>query len=600
MIRVSDYITEHLENIGCEAVFLLSGGGMMHLLDSVSRKKKLKYYCNHHEQCSGMAADSYARISGNIGVCYATSGPGGTNTLTAVVGAYQDSSSVLFITGQSKLSQTIEGSGLSGLRQFGTFEVDVIPGMKPYTKYAAMVKSAQDIRYHLEKALYLAKEGRPGPVFLDIPLDIQGAQIDPRQLRKFDADAEGFIKKEIEKKSDIETAFAYLTKAKRPIILAGHGIRIAGAVDLMLVLAEKMKIPVLSTCFGKDVIEYEHPLFVGHPGMKGDRAGNFAIQTADVILSVGCSMHVTTTGYEMDEFAPKAIKIIIDPDEWVLKREQIKATLKIQMDCRKFLEATLKIAESSDYHSPVNWQKKCVSWKKDFVVYQEPHKVESNQINFYNFSSTLDQLAVSSDIVVTDAGSAFYVVGQAFRVKKGQRVINSGSLGAMGFALPAATGAAVAAPQSRVLCITGDGSLQTNLHELAVFHRNKLNVKIFIINNDGYVCIRNTQNNFFKGHLAGTSADSGVFIPNLQKTAENFEIPFFKVSAFSLLEETLKKVLATPGPVFCEIITPRFQEIIPSVSSIRLENGAMKSKPLHDMFPFMDEEKLNEALEISD
>ncbi len=596
MIRVSDYIADHLEKVGTKAVFLLSGGGMMHLLDAISRRKTLKYYCNHHEQCSGMAADGYARVSGQVGVCYATSGPGGTNTLTAVVGAFQDSSPVLFISGQSKLSQTIQGSGLSGLRQFGTFEVDVIPGMKPYTKYAEMVKSPSDIRYHLEKALYLAQEGRPGPVFLDIPIDIQGALVDPEKLRSFDPTE---IKEtKISQNDAVEKVYAAFLKAKRPVILAGYGVRAGGATETLRSFAEFLEVPVLTTCFGKDVIEYEHPLFTGHPGMKGDRAGNFAIQNADFILSIGCSLHVTTTGYELDEFAPHAVKVLVDPDPWVLKREGVKVNHKIQLDSSQFMNDFLRLAQDSKPVKQSAWIKKCQTWKKDFSVYAEKPNQSSEHINYYNFMKALDQKALKNAIVVTDAGSAFYVVGQAFRVKKGQRIINSGSLGAMGFALPAATGSAIGDPAAQVICVTGDGSLQTNLHELAVFHKLQLNIKLFVINNDGYVCIRNTQNNFFKGHLAGTSEDSGVFIPSLQKTAETFQIPFLKVSDLAKLDATLQEALNFAGPVICEIITPRVQEIAPTVSSVRLENGSMKSKPLHDMFPFMTADALKEAMSL--
>ncbi len=598
MIRVSDYIANYLEQVGIEAVFLLSGGGMMHLLDSISRQKKLKYYCNHHEQCSGIAADAYARISGKVGVCYATSGPGGTNTLTAVVGAYQDSSPVLFITGQSKLSQTIQGSGLSGLRQFGTFEVDIIPGVKPYTKYAEMVKSAKDIRFHLEKALYMATEGRPGPVFLDIPVDIQGALVEPEKLVGFDAEQEKTKNQKSNTPQNLVTVFEKLTQAKRPVILAGYGVRVAQAVEQLKQFSERLSIPVLTTCFGKDVLHYDHELFVGHPGMKGERAGNFAVQTSDFVLSIGCSLHVTTTGYELDQFAPEAIKVLVDPDEWVLKREGVSVSHKIQMGSREFLHQALIFANKSNYQTPKNWVTKCQWWKNKFSAYNEPLNISDTNINYYNLMKQIDDQSCEGDIVVTDAGSAFYVVGQAYRVKKNQRVINSGSLGAMGFALPAATGAAIAAPNSRVICITGDGSLQTNLHELAVIYKNKLNVKVIVINNDGYVCIRNTQNNFFKGHLAGTSEDSGVYMPDLQKVAAAFEIPFYKVEGYHDLAKTVSTVFNQTGPVFLEVITPRVQEIVPSVSSVRLENGSMKSKPLHDMFPFMTEAELAEALKI--
>lgn len=595
-MRVSDYIASHLENIGVRAVFLLSGGGMMHLLDAVSRKEKLKYYCNHHEQCSGMAADAYARISSQLGVCYATSGPGGTNTLTAVVGAYQDSSPVLFVSGQSKLSQTIEGSGLTGLRQFGTFEVDIISSVKPVTKYAEMIKSSSDIKYHLEKAIYMATHGRPGPVFLDIPVDIQGAPIELEKLRGFDPaelkDHPEYAVKPVNK-ADINEIFAKLVAAKKPLILAGYGVRASDSVNELESIIKKLNIPTVTTSFGADILPYDEPLFVGHPGLKGDRAGNFAVQNADFILAVGSSLHVTTTGYELNRFASNAYKVLVDPDAHVLKREQVGVSKKIQMDIKAFLKELNELSWNlSEKSKTVAWNEKCLDWKNSLSPYREPHKHVDNKINFYDFSEKLDILSGSKDIVVTDAGSAFYIFGQAFRFKRGQRFINSGSLGAMGFALPAATGAAVADPKSRVLCITGDGSLQTNLHELAVYKKNNLNIKLFVINNNGYVCIRNTQTSFFKGHLAGTSESSGVWIPDCKKTADAFEIPFFKADKMEELESVIAKVLATQGPVFCEIVTPEFQEILPMVSSVKLDDGSMRSKPLDEMFPFMDEDTM--------
>lgn len=602
-MRVSDYIASHLESVGVEAVFLLSGGGMMHLLDSVSRLEKTKYYCNHHEQCSGIAADAYARIKHQIGSCYATSGPGGTNTVTAVAGAYQDSSPVLFVSGQSKVSQTIENSKIVGLRQFGTFEVDIIPIVQPITKYAVMVKSTKDIRYHLEKALFLAMHGRPGPVFLDIPLDIQGAPIDPTQLKGFNPVEEGYrVKNDAPSENSLEQVWQALVKAKRPLILAGLGVQMSKATEEFLNLVKLMQVPVVTTCLGKDIIGFDNSLFVGHPGVKGDRPGNFAVQAADLIISIGASLHVTTTGYELDQFAPNAYKIMIDPDEATLKREQLGVNLKIKSDVGLFVEALLEMIQkkSLSLESRSVWVKKCQFWKENFSVYREKHKREQGKINLYDLSETLDQKADESDIVVTDAGSTFYVVGQAFRVKKGQRVINSGSLGAMGFALPAATGAAVAAPHQRVICLTGDGSLQTNIHELAVFAQYNLNVKLFVVNNDGYVCIRNTQNSFFKGHLAGTSRSSGVLIPDTQKLASAYGITYIGVSEIEDLDMAVSKALSTSGPVICEVFTPPYQEILPTVTSVRLETGEMKSKPLQEMYPFLSEDELKEALQIND
>lgn len=598
-MRVADYIVDHLEKIGVREVFLLSGGGMMHLLDAVSRREKLKYICNHHEQASGIAADAYARVKGSLGVCFATSGPGGTNTVTAVAGAYQDSSPVLFISGQSKTSQTIAGSKIEGLRQFGTFEVDIIPIVKPITKYAAIVLNSADIRYHLEKAIYLALNGRPGAVFLDIPLDVQGANIEPGQLRGFDPSelkSEGSLNKSILDKL-LMTSLDKLKTAKKPLILVGYGVRAAGEVENFRDLVKIINIPVVTTSFGTDVLEYENTLFVGHPGVKGDRAGNFAIQSADFILCLGTSLHVTTTGYELEQFAPNAYKVLIDLDKAVLERENVNVQQKINCDIKTFIQMFSSLVTKENFSLERNqWHEKCLNWKLGFSVYREQHQRKENKINFYDFAEKLDEALADTDVIVTDAGSAFYVIGQAFRVKKNQRIINSGSLGAMGFAIPASTGAAVAAPERRVVCVTGDGSMMTNIHELAVIRKNNLNIKIFIVNNDGYVCIRNTQNNFFNGQLAGTSQDSGVLIPNIEKLANAFDLPYLKIESTLDLKSSIDDVLKSDGPFLCEIVTPSFQEIIPTVSSIRLDNGAMKSKPLQDMYPFMDEDVLKKIL----
>ena len=589
-MRVADYIVEHLESIDVDKVFLLSGGGMMHLLDAVSRSTKIQYICNHHEQASGIAADSYARVSGKLGVCFATSGPGGTNTLTAVVGAYQDSSPVLFVTGQSKVSQTIQGTNMPGLRQFGTFEVDIIPTVQTVTKYAAFVSKAEDIRYHLEKAIHLAFDGRPGAVFLDVPIDVQGAQVDPEKMI-------GFTPETTQRLPSLELQTVVkilekLSKALKPVILAGHGVRAASQVKEFRNLVDQLRIPVVTTCFGNDVLDYDHPLFVGHPGMKGDRAGNFAVQSADFILCLGTSLHVTTTGYELDQFAPKAYKVLVDVDEMTLKRQQVEIDDKIFSDVKTFISLMKTAVETNPVPTKRGWVEVCQSWKNKLSVYKEPHIQEDSQINFYNFMDKLDVQLADDDVIVSDAGSAFYIVGQALRVKKNQRVINSGSLGAMGFALPAATGAATVKSTNRVICVTGDGSLQTNIHELAVFRKNNLNVKLFVVNNNGYVCIRNTQNNFFKGHLAGTSNESGVFIPDTEKLAQAYELPYFKVSNISELDEVINKTLKASGPVICEVFTPPNQEIIPTVSSKKLADGSMKSKPLHDMYPFMTDDEL--------
>lgn len=589
-IRTADYIAQRLLEWKVDTVFMLTGGGMMHLVDSVGRAEGLHAVCNHHEQCSAIAADAQARFSGHIGVCYATSGPGATNLLTGLVGAWQDSSPVLFMTGQSKSTQTIQGSGIAGLRQFGTFEVDIVPIVKTVTKYAVMVTDAKTIRYHLEKAYYLATTGRPGPVLLDLPLDVQGALIEPEDL-------EGYIPEEIAVDpgaGDIAKAVEILRNAKRPLILSGAGIRAAGAVDLFRRLVDRMKIPVVTSQLGKDALFYDHPLFVGHSGPKGDRAGNFAVQTADVILSLGCSLHSQTTGWENSLFAPDALKIQVDIDEAILAREQLNVAVKIKSDVKGFLLGIEPLIGNGFAHDA--WRTNCISWKERFAVNREPHDRSDEAVNYYDFAEELSRALKGDECIVTDAGSAFYAMGQGFRVKQKQRFISSGSLGAMGFALPAANGVATTSDNTTI-CVTGDGSLMTNIHDLAVTSHYKLNVKLFVLNNGGYLSIRNTQRDFFNGMLVGTDVASGVFIPELESQAKTYHLQFLRCERAADLRGVIDRALAIEGPVLVEINALHDQRMIPSVMSERLPDGRMQSKPLHEMYPYLPQDEVDAELD---
>ncbi|MDP3372041.1 MAG: thiamine pyrophosphate-binding protein [Candidatus Paracaedibacteraceae bacterium] len=589
-IRTADYIATRLREWGVDTVFMLSGGGMMHLVDSVGRADGLNAICNHHEQCSAIAADALARLTRRVGVCYATSGPGATNILTGLVGAWQDSSPVLFVTGQSKSTQTIQGSGIAGLRQFGTFEVDIVPIVKPVTKYAVMVSDPKTIRYHLEKAFHLATTGRPGPVLLDLPLDVQGALIEPENQ-------EGYVPEDVAKHpstNDLAKVVDILRNAKRPLILSGVGIRAAGAVEVFRRLIDRMHVPVVTSQLGKDALYYDHPLFVGHSGPKGDRAGNFAIQTADVILSLGCSLHSQTTGWENSLFAPDAVKIQVDIDEAVLVREQLNVNLKIKSDVSEFLlgiEPLIGVGFANDA-----WRNNCLSWKTRYAVNREPHDRMDGAVNYYDFAEALSCALKGHECIVTDAGSAFYAMGQGFRAKEEQRFISSGSLGAMGFALPAANGVATAS-DTATICVTGDGSLMTNIHDLAVTSHYKLNVKIFVLNNEGYLSIRNTQRDFFNGMFVGTDADSGVFIPELESQAKTYRLPYLRCEGTANLNNVIDQALAIEGPVLIEIKALRDQRMIPSVMSERLPDGRMQSKPLHEMYPYLPQSEVDAELE---
>lgn len=591
-IRVADYIAQHLELMGVTHVFWLTGGAMMHLIDAVAQRPGLQYVCHHHEQSCAYAADAYARQKESLGVCYATGGPGGLNTVTGIVSAYQDSSPVLFLTGQAKLSETIRGRNLHGLRQCGTFEVDIIPIVQSVTKYSVFLDDPKLIKYHLEKAIHLALSGRPGPVLIDIPVDIQGALIDPDELIGYQVES---LPSSIPSVAFFNELLDEIKSAKRPMFLAGHGIRCAKSVELFQEVLTRLNIPTATTQLAKDLIPYAHELFVGHPGMKGDRAGNFIVQNADLILVLGCSLHSMTTGYELDKFAPQAKKIQIDLDEMVLKRENVGVQQKIQCSIQDFLMGLLQALNSNKITLLVannNWHQQCVRWKSELAVQFEPHKKIAGKLNYYEVIEAINHFTKGDEVIVADAGSAFYTVGQACLAKKGQRYIFCGALAQMGYTSSAVIGAAIADPTKTIIGITGDGSLQTNLHDLGVYKHYGLNIKLIVVNNLGYASIRNTQTNYFNGRLAGTDTNSGLSFPNLHMLCQAYGLTYVQGKDSASLMAAFEEMFQQPGPAICEVFTSYELEIIPSVSSVRLEDGRMQSKPLQDMYPFLSPEKL--------
>jgi acetolactate synthase I/II/III large subunit len=592
MIKVSQYISQKILSAGGRDVFMLNGGMAMHLVNTLGHKNGLRYIANFHEQASAMAADGYARCSGKIGICYATSGPGATNLITGLTGAWQDSTPVIFITGQAKTTDTIKFTNIDGLRQVGTFEVDTESIVKPVCKYAKTILNPSLIRYELEKAISICTSGRPGPVLLDIPIDVQGALIDPKKLRSY-TPPNPKIKPH---KKEFTKLLQQFKNSKRPLILAGIGVRRAGYVEEFLDMVESLNIPVVTTQLGKDVIYYNHPLFIGHPGPIGDRPGNFAIQSADLIISIGSSLHSQTTGWEKELFATNAFKVQIDIDKALLKKEDIGVNLKFNLNVRDFID---KFSKYKLTNNNIQWLKRCRSWKRRYAVINEPHERPRKAINFYHFIDALSSAAPSNACIVTDAGSAFYVLGHAYRVKKNQIFISSGSMGAMGYALPAANGAAVSKSKKVTICVTGDGSLMTNIHELATSKEYNLNVIIFVINNDGYVSMRNTQNQFFEGHQVAEGSSTGVFIPSIEKITKSYNLPYKKINSEFNLVTNLKKIFLQTGPQVIEVISARNQKVIPKVASTKLANGKMVSNPLEKMSPLLDETLVSKELNFS-
>ncbi|NJD76980.1 MAG: thiamine pyrophosphate-binding protein [Candidatus Methanoperedens sp.] len=592
MMRVADFIAEFIYDIGVKHVFMLTGGGIMHLTDGVACNKDLQVVCCHHEQASSMALEAYSRMTGNYGVGYFTTGPGATNAITGLAGAWLDSVPCLFISGQVKRKEAVYNAKIPGLRQFGVQEINILPIVESITKYSAIVNNPEDIRYHLEKALYLSKEGRPGPSWLDIPLDVQGAIIEPDKLR-------GFTPPEDMKKipeSQIKQVEQYIKSASRPVILAGYGVRISGAINDLLKLVEKYNTPVITTYLGADVIDSEHPNYVGRIGIKGDRAGNLAMQNSDLLIVIGSSLPVAEIGYEYPQFAREARVVIVDIDISSHKKNTIKIDLLIEGDAKEFLNKLSRLLDKQQINSGNKWLDTCISWRNKYPVCLPEYEKLKDKINIYYFIDRLSRKLNTDDVVVTDAGSAFYAGSQCVKIKQGMRYITSGGFATMGYSLPASIGISAALNKKRVMCITGDGSLQQNIQELQTVVHYGFPLKIFILNNDGYLSIRFTQEKYFNGRFIGESSISGVSFPDSKKIADAYGIKFVRVSNNSQLDKALDDVLEFDGPVICDIMTPRDQLIIPTVASEKKDDGTMVSKPLEDMYPFLERDEFRKNM----
>lgn len=593
MQRVADYIADYIHDLGVKDVFMVSGGGMMFLSDGLAMKPEINVVCTHHEQAAAMAAVGYAKYTEGFGVAYITTGCGGTNAVTGLLDAWQDNVPCLFISGQCKRKETVRNSGLP-LRQFGVQEVDIIAVVEPLTKYAVMVNDPEKIAWHLDKAVHQARTGRPGPVWLDIPMDVQGAAIDETKLERFDATNEpaDFITEPLI--GDLEKVAKLFASAKRPIIVAGQGIRLAGAIPAFRKFIEENRIPVVASRLGIDMLPSEHPLFIGRIGNKGDRAGNFAVQNADLVLVIGSRLSVSSTGHEYQTFAREATMVIIDIDPVEHRKNTVRVDLFINADAGRFLDS-IKVSNPPDSNC---WEQKCLEWKNRWPVCL-PAYAESKEVNLYYFVDCLTRKMKPDAVVVSDAGSAFYVVSQGGQFNKDQRYVTSGGQADMGYSLPAAVGVSVGRGKGEVLAVTGDGSFQMNIQELQTVVHNRLPVKLFVWNNDGYLSIRASQSKFFEGRFIGTDSSSGVSFPDTAKIANAYGIKYFRVNESSELLAVLDQVLAYDGPAICEVICIRDQEIVPTVSSRKKSDGTMVSLPLEDMYPFLDRDEFLREMIVS-
>ena len=466
MIKISDYIVKYLEQIGVRHIFLLTGGGCMHLVNSIGESNKIKYICNHHEQSCAMAAEAYAKMTNDLGVVLVTSGPGGTNTITGLAGAFQDSVPCLFISGQSKKSQTVYNSGIAGLRQFGVQEINILPIVESITKYVVLVNDPEMIRYYLEKAVYLARSGRPGPVWLDIPLDVQSALVNEDELVGFDPNELELDYKTEPNEEEINELVEMLKDAKRPVVIAGHGITLSKAQEELIDLVKKHHIPVVTPIMGIDVINSDHQNYIGRIGTKGTRAGNFTMQNADLILSIGSRLSVSVVGHEYSLFAREAKVVVVDIDAEEHKKKTIVIDKFINSDAKQFLIRLDLALDARSVERSREWLDTCSAWKRKYPVCMPEYKKTGDALNFYYFVDSLTKKISAEVPIISDAGSSFYVVSQAINVQKNQRYITSGALATMGFGLPAAIGVSIALDGGQVATITGDGSFQQNIQEL--------------------------------------------------------------------------------------------------------------------------------------
>lgn len=590
MIRVADYIINFIyDQLKVADIFMVSGGGIMHLTDAIAKHGRMRYICSYNEQATTMEMEGYARANENFGVAIVTSGPGATNAITGVVGAWQDSTPCMVISGQSKRAQTIYNSGIEKLRQFGAQEVNILPMIKTATKYSRMVDDPNKIRYYLEEAVYYAKEGRPGPVWLDIPLDVQGAIINPEELKGFDAPE---IKNKWKIPEDkIEEIFNLLKESHRPVIIAGHGVRLSGAVEEFMKFVESVNIPVVTPRLGIDLMNTDHSLYVGRVGIKGDRAGNLAVQNSDLLFCIGTRLSINVTGHDYASFAPNAKKIVIDIDGDEHKKSTIKIDQYILSDALDFFKSLLKSVNYHKFNLLDSWPRMCRNWKEKYPVVLSSYK-DQKIINTYYFTELLSEQLDAEDIIIIDSGSSSYVVSQSVKIKKGQKFIASGGLGSMGYAIPAGIGASVARGKKRVICITGDGSFQFNVQELQTIVHNKLPIKMFIYNNSSYSSIYFTQHNYFEDRFIGVDDKSGVSMPDILKTSELYGIKGIRIGNTDEIKDKIKEALAYEGPVICDVICDKAQLIIPTVYSVKNEDGSMTSRPLEDMFPFLDRDEL--------
>lgn len=593
MKKLSDFVFDYIADVvGVRHVFMLPGGGCMHLVDSLGRNKKLQYICNLHEQASTIGAEAYGQYTNNLGVALVTTGPGSTNAITGVAGAWIDSTPMLVISGQAKREDLLCGRGV---RQMGIQEVDIVSMVSSITKYACCIKDPEMIKFELQKAIYLAQHGRKGPVWLDIPLDVQGVMVDEDKLIGFQPEAE-------EKPQDFSEAAKFILKAitdsKRPAILAGNGIRLAGAVNEFLDLANQLNVPVLTTWKTADLLPEDHPLFVGRPGIVAQRGANFVQQTADCLLILGARLDLCQTGFNHPNFAKNARKIIIDVDSTEIKKLDMKFDLTLTGDAGQLIKALIaeNIQKTFDF---TKWLELCKKWQRKYPVIQPEYLDENRErVNTYHLVNVLSEVLDENYVVVPgSSGACAEITMQAIKAKKNQRILNTPGLGSMGFGLPASIGACAASGKN-VVSIIGDGGMQHNIQELQTLKTQGLPIKIFVLNNGGYGSIYNMQKTRFDGNFVACNADSGLVLPDICRLSEAYGLKNVRIENPRELKAKVLEVLGMEGPVICDVLVDTGIPTAPRLSSEVLPDGRIVSKPMEDLWPFLARAEFDEIMSV--
>tara|TARA_B100002019_G_C21274755_1_gene604690 strand:- start:1416 stop:3212 length:1797 start_codon:yes stop_codon:yes gene_type:complete len=589
--RVSDRIAEILSENGIKKVFMVTGGGSMHLNDALSKNKALDVINMHHEQSCSMAAEGYARVNNEVACVNVTTGPGGINAINGVFGAWTDSVPMIVVSGQVK-RETLNPNS-SKLRQLGDQENDIVSMVKKITKFSYLLKDPNQVDSVFSTAIKVANSGRKGPVWIDVPIDVQGAEYNKSNQIKIKQVQE--IKLKNPSNKEVNEILKLLNNADRPAIIAGGGVRLSGAYKEFINFVESTNIPVLTAWNSHDLLHNKHKNYAGRPGTVGDRAGNFIAENCDLLLILGSRLNIRQIGYNYKSFSSNSYKIMVDIDKEELNKNTLNIDLKLNYDLKIFLKTMNKFSNkisNKNHKSYLSW---CKSLNKKFPVFQEKFR-KSNKINPYLFVNQLFRFTDKKSVVVTSDGTAVVSTFQGAIIKKGQRLFSNSGSASMGFGLPASIGACFANQNNQIICIEGDGSLQMNIQELATVKMHELPIKIFVLSNEGYHSIRQTQSKYFPENIVGCGPDSGLFFPKLSHIAKGYGIDYIKVNKSLKLNETLDKVFNFNGPIICEVVLDKNQEFEPKASSKLYHDGSMKSAPLYDLYPFLDEQVVQEII----